>query len=366
MNQNRIKLVSIFIGAVLVIVSICFLKSANTYAFGHKEYTDAQKKFFKNVYEHMTNRDIQFEVNYTDKDMEWSIDDIYYVLAQIDSTSTVDDYDYLRGNVSQIDCVTEYSVAKGAVASFTIEWLEDRDQTKDVEQKIDKILKIYDVKNMSQYDKIRFVHDYIATNVEYDDDKKYFSAFDGLFRGKTVCQGYALLTYRMLTQAGVRCRYIVGKYIPKGSSEGENHAWNLVKLGDKWYYLDTTWDSCNYREAKVQNSLDMYFLKGSKSFEEEHVADEIENGDDFNDKYEISTVDFYKSVRNTALIDDGDDIAVTPHEFFRYSGDGTVTSSKILAFFDKIYVILSTRFVEIFGGIIIIIILVVTINKQRQ
>ena len=36
--------------------------------------------------------------------------------------------------------------------------------------------------------------------------------------------------------SGVECEMIAG------TADGENHAWNLVKLGDSWYHVDTTWD----------------------------------------------------------------------------------------------------------------------------
>ncbi len=53
---------------------------------------------------------------------------------------------------------------------------------------------------------------------------------------KTVCQGYELLTYKMLKQAGINTKIVIG------TGNGESHAWNLVYLVGKWYQLDTTWD----------------------------------------------------------------------------------------------------------------------------
>ena len=53
-----------------------------------------------------------------------------------------------------------------------------------------------------------------------------------------VCQGYATLTYKMLTELGVDCRYI------SGTSNEELHAWNIVRIGRCFgTTLDNTWDA---------------------------------------------------------------------------------------------------------------------------
>lgn len=74
------------------------------------------------------------------------------------------------------------------------------------------------------------------TNVSYDTRLVSYSAYDGIVNGQTVCQGYALLTYEMMRQAGIPVKIV------EGTSRGIAHTWNLVQLGGKWYHLDTTWD----------------------------------------------------------------------------------------------------------------------------
>lgn len=365
MNYSRKPhLVVLFI--VLFCVCSSFVFKHDTKAYEKKEYTDQQLKFLEEVYEHMINRDEQFKVSYKDYKMRWDIDDIYYVIAQIDSKSNNNDYDYLRGNISEIECISTHRFLKGTTVEFKITWLEDKEQTEYVDNEIRKILERYDVYNMTDYRKVEFIHDYIVKNISYDNSKTYFSAYDGLARGETVCQGFALLTYRMLAQAGVRSRYIVGKYAKEGSKEEESHAWNLVKLGDNWYYLDTTWDACTYNEVKTDKSMRYYFLKGSNSFDKEHVPDEIENGEDIFNLYNISRVDYIPSMGG-GLSQDTDDEAITPHEFFRKKGDGTAySSSKLLAFFDNIYNIVTTRFLEIIALFIISAIIIKVIKKRRE
>ena len=75
------------------------------------------------------------------------------------------------------------------------------------------------------YTKVKLIYEYIGTNYFYDDSLEKFSAYEGLKTGTMVCQGYALLLYKMLWEAEVPSRIVTGM------SQNEAHAWNIVKLG---------------------------------------------------------------------------------------------------------------------------------------
>lgn len=97
------------------------------------------------------------------------------------------------------------------------------------------------VQHMSDYEKIKFMHDYICESITYDDETlnnhaNKRSAYDGLISGKTVCCGYALAFQRFMEQEQIPC------YIICGTSPEGPHAWNVVNLNGQWYHLDTTWD----------------------------------------------------------------------------------------------------------------------------
>ncbi len=96
---------------------------------------------------------------------------------------------------------------------------------------------------MSDYQKARLIYDYVCDHVDYDfehlEDDTYLmkqTAYAAMIDGTSVCQGYAVLFYRMCIEAGVECRAILGW----GNST--LHAWNIVKIGDYWYNVDSTWD----------------------------------------------------------------------------------------------------------------------------
>ncbi|MFC5652962.1 transglutaminase domain-containing protein [Paenibacillus solisilvae] len=109
---------------------------------------------------------------------------------------------------------------------------ETNEVKKRISQTLSRILK----PGMNDHQKERAVHDWIVGHIAYDTSLVSHSAYDGLVKGKTVCQGYALITYEMMRQAGIPVKIV------EGSSRGINHTWNLVQIGGKWYHVDTTWD----------------------------------------------------------------------------------------------------------------------------
>lgn len=94
------------------------------------------------------------------------------------------------------------------------------------------------------YERLTTVYDYICENITYDyehlDDDSYllkFTAYAAMHDKTAVCQGYALLLYRLALELGIDCRLI------SGIGDGGAHGWNIVKLGDVYYNVDSTWDA---------------------------------------------------------------------------------------------------------------------------
>lgn len=86
----------------------------------------------------------------------------------------------------------------------------------------------------SDEQKALYLHDWLVTNCEYDLSFTYFNAYDAIVRGSSVCQGYALAYLYLLELCGADCRLITSAEL--------DHAWNLVLIGDSYYYVDCTWD----------------------------------------------------------------------------------------------------------------------------
>ena len=173
--------------------------------------------------------------------------------------------------------------------SYEVTYYTTAEQEAAVTSKLAEITPTLKLDGKSDYDKLRTIYDYICENIYYvsDDilhDNDYllkYTAYDALINHKAVCQGYAVLLYRMLLEAGIDCRVI------PGSGLGVNHAWNIVKLGDRWYNLDATWDAT----LKQENQAYQYFLRCNANFSD-HKREEDYTTDAFNAAYPMATSDY--------------------------------------------------------------------------
>lgn len=108
----------------------------------------------------------------------------------------------------------------------------------------------------NNYDKEKFVHDYILEKNIYDiNNKLNQSAYSALVNGKTVCAGYSRAFQYIMNKLNITTYYVTGK------SQGESHAWNIVKLGNGYYNIDLTWDDGKIITYNYFNKTDYEFSK---------------------------------------------------------------------------------------------------------
>lgn len=143
-----------------------------------------------------------------------------------------------------------YNRGGGTVYTIMLQYNRDVEELKALrraaEEKADKIIASIITDNMSDYERVKAIHDYIILNCEYDyanyltDTLPYETrlAYGVLCDRKAVCQGYCAAFNLLCERAGVRS-VAIGGYAPNSNVY---HAWNMVLIDGQILYIDTTHD----------------------------------------------------------------------------------------------------------------------------
>lgn len=109
--------------------------------------------------------------------------------------------------------------------------------------KRDEIIALTIKKGMSDYEKVKAVHDYIVNNAKYNYDidpkninsvsKEDHNAYGVLINGIGVCDGYSKAMKYIMDKIGIECIVVFGQ-------TSMNHAWNIVKQDGEYYHIDLT------------------------------------------------------------------------------------------------------------------------------
>ena len=172
----------------------------------------------------------------------------------------------------------------------------DYDQEEELTAAVDSLLAEIIDDGMTDYEKIRAIYDYMTANIVYDYEhlnnnsyKLQYTAYAALLNKTSVCQGYANLFYRLALECGIDTRIITGQ------ANGGGHAWNIVKLGSKYYLVDATWDA-SYAQVGYDYE---YFLK--PEFEDHTTDDEYLSGE-FKTAYPMSETEYAICTEHTAEV----------------------------------------------------------------
>lgn len=178
-------------------------------------------------------------------------------------------YFYLSGGVSwnyyeggNLAIITFWFSEKylDADGNLNIELVKQRQNA--YEARVQEILACLD-ENMTDLEKITFLHDFIVRECDYDYDdylknsipEDSYTAYGVLVNGVAVCQGYAETLLDLATRLGIPCVVV--------SSNAMSHAWNMVQLDGNWYHIDATWDDPTwegYDQCKAGYVRHDYFL----------------------------------------------------------------------------------------------------------
>ena len=198
--------------------------------------------------------------------------------------------DYLSHTISGMQASTSISGPTDGLYKHTVTlepaYMTTAEQEMEMDQAVEELLTQLDLEGQAEYEKIFAVYKYMCSNITYDfdnlNDKEYklkHTAYAALINKTAVCQGYAVLFYRLMLELGIDARYIAG------DTTGGRHGWNIVRIGDLYYNVDSTWDA--------GNSSYFYFLRSQKNFGN-HNRDPIYTTIAFQNRHPMCINDYSK------------------------------------------------------------------------
>lgn len=143
----------------------------------------------------------------------------------------------------------------------------------------------------SDLEKVKWVYNYVINHcsyAEYDaNEKQLNNPYNAFYDKQTQCYGYTLLVKEFLDQLNIENKVMAGKYVKKGFEDYyieaagryayEMHAWNLVKVDNKWYHLDAT-----FGDNRKLGDKNQFLLFGNDAAKETRSWSTIDVPEDIN------------------------------------------------------------------------------------
>ena len=241
----------------------------------------------------MTERLETAEVSFSDRKLDK--DEVTGIVEEMIQGALYESADPKGGDYLRFQCggyELTYTANKGFTDytyNITIEpeYYTTREEEDKVDARVAEVIAGFDLdEDASEYEKIRCVYDFICGNTSYDTVHKHTpgsrhyqsTAYGALIYKTALCQGYSVLTYRLLKELGADVRIVTGTAKIEGVEE--RHSWNIVGIEGKYYNLDVTMGDANYS--------DDYFLKSDEDIAFDHKRDEKYDTDEFRREYPMS------------------------------------------------------------------------------
>lgn len=136
--------------------------------------------------------------------------------------------------------------------NFLCDYIVTNYQVQYSDKKLREIVNALNIQNQSDYKKVLEIYKWICSNFTYDYTYEHNTDYLALQYKETTCMGYSIMFEKMTEIAGVESYPITGwVYQINGQPvDSSYHAWNIVKLDNYYYYLDSCWDAMYYGDEK--------------------------------------------------------------------------------------------------------------------
>jgi hypothetical protein len=184
-----------------------------------------------------TTLSFEFSASFTETLTEEQLHDIFNEVQE----NVVNDFDE-----SNIYSVAVFYDSTDKTGGLEIVYFNSETNLVEVDSIIDSFVLGLDA-GLTQAEKVRAVYDFILSEFTFGESTEILERNipSGLNGGLVVCQAYALLATRMLTEIGVTNRTIIG-------DANGSHIWNMVNIDGQWYHFDATWGDTGIQPANQE------------------------------------------------------------------------------------------------------------------
>ena len=159
--------------------------------------------------------------------------------------------------------------------SYTLSREIIRDFNGRIERGVNDLIGRLKLDEVSDQEAVRRLHDYLASEADYDDtalderkEGRLISAHSviGIFSKQcAVCDGISKTVKLVLNCLNIPCIVVAGQ--SAFEEDNGSHAWNIVKIGQIAYHLDMTWDINLSRKGDISYE---YFLISDREAARDH------------------------------------------------------------------------------------------------
>lgn len=215
-----------------------FLFVQNTSHFTPLSYND-----ILNIYYTITNSGYKNFTFYCPSEYKECTKDVEKISDDPETLTYINNFVHPYNSFSNIQTV----ISESGEINITINYLYTEEEISIINKKVDEIYTEVITTDMTDYDKIKTIHDYIVNHSKYDierndkdtSDYNSYKAYGPLIEGFATCSGYTDAMALFLEKMGIKNFKVATELMQKDIS---GHVWIAVFLDNKWLHLDLTWD----------------------------------------------------------------------------------------------------------------------------
>lgn len=263
--------------------------------------TDDQKKIYSSLAEGISKFEKKIKIkDYEVKDNDTTFNDVSVVMEAFFSDHPEVFYLSFEYKLSTIKTIfsTVLEVEVGYSENSTDKINEEIETLYTSVQSFTK-----DINSSNDFDKEVSLHDTLGKMVMYYKYSKIedipdiaHSSYGAMINKTAVCDGLTKAMQLLLDNVGVE------SILVSGTTDGQPHAWNMVKLDNVWYHMDLTSDKLIKNEdGSSPNVIHSYFNITESQIVKTHTIDrkfEIPKAEDTKYNYYIITQNYIYGVNN--------------------------------------------------------------------